>query len=144
MLHRFRRKPRQQSKTSQISWTVSYEDSDYFSVSEIRFLLQLTTFCSPRSDAKVERDLRRVTREIKRGKRILPSHASIWQRLLSIGNCGIMRSTLNGAEGPQTCTKTELYEQSYGRCLESRAITGRCSSDSSRSIGDLVLLRGRT
>jgi hypothetical protein len=57
--------------------TVSYEDSDYFSISEIRFLLQLTAFCSPRSDAKVERDLRRVTREIKLGKRILPSHASI-------------------------------------------------------------------
>jgi hypothetical protein len=57
--------------------TVSYEDSDYFSISEIRFLLKLTAFCSPRSDAKVARDLRRVTREIKRGKRILPSHASI-------------------------------------------------------------------
>jgi len=57
--------------------TISYEDSDYFSIPEIRFLLQLTAFCSPRSDSKVARDHRKVTREIKRGKRILPSHARI-------------------------------------------------------------------
>src|SRR5205814_4653950 len=57
--------------------TISYEDSDYFSIPEIRFLLELTAFCSPRSDSKVARDHRKVTREIKRGKRILPSHARI-------------------------------------------------------------------
>jgi len=56
---------------------VPYEDSDYFSVSETRFLLQLSGACSPRSNAKLSRDHRRVTREIKRGKRILPSHAKI-------------------------------------------------------------------
>ena len=57
--------------------TISYEDSDYFSIPEIRFLLQLTASPSPRSDSKVARDHRKVTREIKRGKRILPSHARI-------------------------------------------------------------------
>ena len=56
---------------------VSYEDSDYFSFSEIRFLLQLTGCCSPRTDAELARDHRKVTREITRGKRILPSHARI-------------------------------------------------------------------
>ena len=54
---------------------VPYEDSEYFSFSETRFLLQLSRCCSPRSDAKLARDHRRATREIKRGKRILPSHA---------------------------------------------------------------------
>jgi len=43
----------------------------------MRFLLQLTGCCSPRSDAELARDHRKVTREITRGKRILPSHARI-------------------------------------------------------------------
>jgi hypothetical protein len=56
---------------------VPYEDSDYFSFAETRFLLQLVSGCSPRTDAELTRDHRRVTREIKRGKRILPAHAKI-------------------------------------------------------------------
>jgi len=54
---------------------VEYEDSDYFSFSESHVLVQLCARCSPRSDAQLDRDYRKVTREIEQGEDILPEHA---------------------------------------------------------------------
>ena len=62
-------------KLKKVLELVEYEDSDYFSFSEIRFLLQIAKCCSPRSDAQLDRDYSNVTREITLGKNILPSHA---------------------------------------------------------------------
>jgi hypothetical protein len=61
----------------QITIVAPPQDSYCFPIPEIRFSLQLTAFPSPRSDPKVAGDHRKVTREIKRGKRISPSHARI-------------------------------------------------------------------
>jgi len=112
MLPRFRRNHSKNAKFRKFLETVSYEDSDYFSVAEIRFLLQLTAFCSPRSDAKVDRDLRRVTREIKRGKRILPSHASI---LAKANEYWKLRYNEKFNEWNRKCQRSEQRQTSTSR-----------------------------
>lgn len=56
---------------------MSYEDSDYFSIPEIPFLAAANGIPSPAQRLKSARDHRKFAREIKRGKRILTSHARI-------------------------------------------------------------------
>jgi hypothetical protein len=118
---------------------IPYEDSDYFSVSETRFLLQLSGGCSLRNDAELSRDHRRVSREIKRGKRILPSHAkflakaieywrlryngqySQWQqRFEQVNGERILRATLRNLFGTMGGETTMEHEDSLtcGFCGE--------------------------
>ena len=56
---------------------LTYEDKDYFSVEEIRFLFQLSAPCQPLSDNQLDSDLKEVATDIKRGKNMLKSHARI-------------------------------------------------------------------
>jgi len=56
---------------------LTYEDKNYFSVEEIRFLFQLSAPCQPLSDNQLGSDLKEVATDLKRGKNMLKSHARI-------------------------------------------------------------------
>lgn len=59
-----------------------YEDKNYFTIDEIRFLLQLLSPCEPLSNEQVESDLRAVTNDVKRGRNMLKSHARILSKAI--------------------------------------------------------------
>lgn len=60
-----------------------YEDKNYFTVDEMRFLLQLLAPCEPLSNERIESDLRAVTDDVKRGRNMLKSHARILSKAIS-------------------------------------------------------------
>ena len=61
---------------------LTYEDKDYFSVEEIRFLFQLSAPCQPLSDNQLNSDLKEVATDIKRGKNMLKSDARIISKVI--------------------------------------------------------------
>jgi len=56
---------------------LTYDDKDYFTVEEARFLIQLTTWCAPVTDEQLEADRQALSREAREGKNMLKSHAKI-------------------------------------------------------------------
>jgi len=60
-----------------------YEDKNYFTIDETRFLLQLLAPCQPLSNEQIESDLRAVTADIKCGRNMLKSHARILSKAIS-------------------------------------------------------------
>ena len=60
-----------------------YEDKNFFTVDEIRFLLQLLAPCQPLSNEQIESDLQAVAQDVKRGRNMLKSHARILSKAIS-------------------------------------------------------------
>jgi hypothetical protein len=60
-----------------------YEDKNYFTIAEIRFLLQLLDPCRPLNNEQIELDLRVVTADVKYGRNISKNHARILSKAIS-------------------------------------------------------------
>ena len=56
---------------------LTYDEKDYFTVKEVRFLIQLTTWCAPATDEQLEANRQALSREAREGKNMLKSHAKI-------------------------------------------------------------------
>jgi len=57
--------------------TLEYEDKEYFTVDETRFLMNLSAPCLRLSDNRVEVDMRTFRQQVKQGTTMLRSHAAI-------------------------------------------------------------------
>lgn len=62
--------------------SLTYDDKDYFTVEETRFMLQFIGFCEPITDKQLEADRKALSREARQGKNILKSHARILLKAL--------------------------------------------------------------
>ncbi len=60
-----------------------YEDKNYFTVDETRFLLRLLAPCEALSNEQIESDLRAITADVKRGRNMVKSHARILSKAIS-------------------------------------------------------------
>jgi hypothetical protein len=56
---------------------LEYEDKDYFTVNELRFLMQLSAPCLHLSEDQIEADIRTFRQQTRQGRTMLKSHAKI-------------------------------------------------------------------
>ena len=57
--------------------SLTYDDKDYFTVEETRFLLKIIHACDRLTDEQLEADRKALSREARQGKNMLKSHAKI-------------------------------------------------------------------
>jgi hypothetical protein len=65
--------------------SLTYDDKHYFTVDEIRFLLEISAPCQPLEDKQVDTDLKEVTADVKRGN-MMKSHAAIVLKAIQYWN----------------------------------------------------------
>ena len=62
--------------------SLTYDDKDYFTVEETRFMLKFIGFCEPVTDRQLKADRIALSREARQGKNMLKSHARILLKAL--------------------------------------------------------------
>ena len=66
--------------------SLTYDDKNYFTVDEIRFLLEISAPCQPLADKQVDADLKEVIADVKRANNMLKSHAKIVLKAIQYWN----------------------------------------------------------
>ena len=57
--------------------TLNFDDKDFFSIEDYRLLIQISDFCTPRTQAELDADERELRSESVHGTRMFRSHARI-------------------------------------------------------------------
>jgi len=65
--------------------SLTYDDKGYFTVDEIRFLLEISALCQPLCERQVDTDLNAVTADVKQGN-MLKSHAKMLLKAIQYWN----------------------------------------------------------
>ena len=75
--------PASSARLAQYILSLDFPDSDFFTLDEIRFLIQLRQPCSPLTKQQIESDRKELRRETRKYGKICKSHAVILLKALS-------------------------------------------------------------